>query len=89
MNDISPALRSEIERSFGSVEDLLRALRTSKERTPFAVALTAHRSERLQLSLDRTPQGTVLYSTRELWDGALVSARYQNYLLYRPRRPFD
>ena len=89
MNEISPALRSEIERSFGSVADLMRALRFSKQRSPFPIALTVHRGNRLQLSLDKIPQGTVLYSTLERWDAALVSARYRNYLLYRPRRPFD
>ena len=89
MNDISPALHGEIERSFGSVDDLMRALRSSQRRTSFPVALTVHRGERLQRSLDRVPQGTVLYSTLEQWNGALVSARYRNYLLRRPRRPFD
>jgi len=89
MNDISPALRGEIERSFGSFEDFLRALSSSESRAPSPVTLTAHRGEKLQLSLDKTPQGTVLYSTHDRWDGTLVSARYRNYLLYRPRRPFD
>lgn len=89
MNDISPALRGEIERSFGTKEDMLRAIANAKGRTKHCVFLTAHRGERLQLSLDEHPQGTVIYSAQETWNGALVSARYRDYLARRPRRAMD
>lgn len=81
-DDISPALYGEIVRSFGSVQDMERALEQR------AVHLIATKDARLRLTaVGETAVGTILKQNEEALDYAVLSKRFALILTNRPRYP--
>ena len=82
MNEyISPALREELMRTFGSIRDFERAL----ER---AAALLATAQAKLRLGYENEDKiGTALWLRGEELDYAVLSSRYDAFLTNRPRYP--
>ncbi len=84
---VSPALRGEIERSFGSVADMLRAFDTAREkRGTFLLLATDDAALRLAYG-GETQSGTQLYHSDETLDFAILSERYALLLTNRPLYP--
>jgi len=87
MNEnISPALRGEIARSFGSQRDFERALERAAKKGAWTLLST--QDARLRLAYDGEDQtGTPLHRGGEALDYAVLSERYALVLTNRPRYP--
>ncbi len=87
MNDnISPALRGEIERSFGSVRDFERALESAAKKGAWTLFSTSEARLRLSYEGEMT-HDTPLQRSDEALDYALLSERYALVLTNRPHYP--